>query len=882
MAQELITNRTRGPQTQIQAGPLNDQRREANVLQGLEQFSAGLKQLGDFEREKKVKNDVITAQIAFEMERELPGSLAPEAELAYNNLVAQKTTKNFLATFEEQSRLSTANILQDDTIPRVDKQVAHDQIMKSHQLQFLGAAGFTEAQIVNITPMLEEQSFRASYNFNTLNAQDATNVKIADGNEFVKREIEFTMRQFNDANEDGNMRLSAAFTPETFERYADQLHKAYPSFTRDEVDLMVFEQVRQVALDPLNPQPELAEVYDQKRKGGKPKFSSIASLRKPIFQLRQQAHALNVQVRTAAIKAEKDALVLLQTKSNNLAGNWVFDNFKNPKGPILDPVNVEAHLRQQFPDLKEQNLRQHVKHHASVVNADGFSSYGTNELALFMTDIDAGTIESVDELMGEEAYQGASGFKKQLMMNRWMKWSNDAVSESDVFSLENRKDLGKEAGALLLETAGLKNRIKDRLGIPKLSFNELRQVNDLEAVYASQAELLVEEAQQKKDFTTLRGDLARKRNEIFEAWAATKKNADGSPVVVQPSSLRNKEDASTEEKIRPQDDISKVSNLDTQPKEANVGDVVDTGVSKKIVKSSDVSALNINNLPTEMNKAVHIPAPIELEEIQVSSKEATKPFTLQDLGKLADKNITTPFVNEGLNLIGDTIDFFKNETLQSVGVIADKALTDVLNAGVGAINKVSDALSTDAEGGVVVPDIVPQKPIAPPKASFIKKTATKNTLSKELKSDELLAGKINLKAFKDSRGVPTIGVGFNLLKAGARERIEKLGLNYNDVLSGKVGLSEEQSETLFEEDIQTAKRDAQSIFKSFSTLDADKRNVLTNMSFQLGKTSLSKFTLMIKAVDKGDFNEASKQMLNSEWAKQTPERAKRLAKRLSR
>ena len=36
------------------------------------------------------------------------------------------------------------------------------------------------------------------------------------------------------------------------------------------------------------------------------------------------------------------------------------------------------------------------------------------------------------------------------------------------------------------------------------------------------------------------------------------------------------------------------------------------------------------------------------------------------------------------------------------------------------------------------------------------------------------------------RGNPTIGVGFNLVAAGAQANIESLGLNYNDVLTGAV------------------------------------------------------------------------------------------------
>ena len=52
------------------------------------------------------------------------------------------------------------------------------------------------------------------------------------------------------------------------------------------------------------------------------------------------------------------------------------------------------------------------------------------------------------------------------------------------------------------------------------------------------------------------------------------------------------------------------------------------------------------------------------------------------------------------------------------------------------------------------------------------------------------------------------------------------------------------------------------------------------MVFQLGKTGVSKFRNMWKALaeDPPSYHEASVQMLDSRWAKQTPNRAKELSK----
>ena len=53
------------------------------------------------------------------------------------------------------------------------------------------------------------------------------------------------------------------------------------------------------------------------------------------------------------------------------------------------------------------------------------------------------------------------------------------------------------------------------------------------------------------------------------------------------------------------------------------------------------------------------------------------------------------------------------------------------------------------------------------------------------------------------------------------------------------------------------------------------------MAYQLGVNGVLKFKKMIEALRSKDYKEASKQGLDSLWAKQTPQRANRLMKRMS-
>jgi GH24 family phage-related lysozyme (muramidase) len=122
-------------------------------------------------------------------------------------------------------------------------------------------------------------------------------------------------------------------------------------------------------------------------------------------------------------------------------------------------------------------------------------------------------------------------------------------------------------------------------------------------------------------------------------------------------------------------------------------------------------------------------------------------------------------------------------------------------------------------------------------------------------------------------GVKTIGVGFNLERSDANERICSIGLNYNDVKSGLVSLTTEEVYLLLGKDIDTAILTANTLFKNFTTLSPVRQIILVDMSFNLGHTRLSKFVRFIDAINKGNWVRASSEMQNSLWAKQVGRRA---------
>ena len=66
-------------------------------------------------------------------------------------------------------------------------------------------------------------------------------------------------------------------------------------------------------------------------------------------------------------------------------------------------------------------------------------------------------------------------------------------------------------------------------------------------------------------------------------------------------------------------------------------------------------------------------------------------------------------------------------------------------------------------------------------------------------------------------------------------------------------------------------------------LTDDRRRVLANMGYQLGVAGLMGFRRMLAALERGDYDTAGKEMMDSKWARSdSPARAQRLRKMMVR
>ena len=131
--------------------------------------------------------------------------------------------------------------------------------------------------------------------------------------------------------------------------------------------------------------------------------------------------------------------------------------------------------------------------------------------------------------------------------------------------------------------------------------------------------------------------------------------------------------------------------------------------------------------------------------------------------------------------------------------------------------------------------------------------------------------------YRDPLGIPTIGVGCNLRKANARMQIERVGANYDKVLSGEECLSESQIERLFRMDMSFAVSCVSSWLPNWSALGPSQQSALADMAFNMGCEKLKSFTKMKAALMKRppDYATAAMEMRNSHWCGQVGRRCRR-------
>lgn len=82
---------------------------------------------------------------------------------------------------------------------------------------------------------------------------------------------------------------------------------------------------------------------------------------------------------------------------------------------------------------------------------------------------------------------------------------------------------------------------------------------------------------------------------------------------------------------------------------------------------------------------------------------------------------------------------------------------------------------------------------------------------------------------------------------------------------------------LLQNDIKKIYKGLKTKLKFFKDLDEERQYALIDMAFNLGIDGLLQFKKMLKAIEKGEYKIASRECLNSKYAKDVGQRAQRIA-----
>ena len=124
------------------------------------------------------------------------------------------------------------------------------------------------------------------------------------------------------------------------------------------------------------------------------------------------------------------------------------------------------------------------------------------------------------------------------------------------------------------------------------------------------------------------------------------------------------------------------------------------------------------------------------------------------------------------------------------------------------------------------------------------------------------------KVYLDTLGKRTVGVGH---------------LCVEDFWEDDKEYEEKFLMTILEHDLETAIKGAKDLMSENGCMDIEEvaEEIIIEMIFQLGKTGVSKFKNMWKHLSALEYSDAASEMLDSRWAKQTPNRAQGMSAQMA-
>ena len=134
---------------------------------------------------------------------------------------------------------------------------------------------------------------------------------------------------------------------------------------------------------------------------------------------------------------------------------------------------------------------------------------------------------------------------------------------------------------------------------------------------------------------------------------------------------------------------------------------------------------------------------------------------------------------------------------------------------------------------------------------------------------------VRSKAYKDTAGNMTIGIGFNLEDKTNQPILDSLGLNRDELKSGKRELTDRELSALYSYSLSRAIDDLKKFDPDIKSRPKNVQMALIDMSYNLGYNKLSTFKKMKAALQNDDYATAADEMVDSKWYKQVKSRGPR-------
>ncbi len=187
----------------------------------------------------------------------------------------------------------------------------------------------------------------------------------------------------------------------------------------------------------------------------------------------------------------------------------------------------------------------------------------------------------------------------------------------------------------------------------------------------------------------------------------------------------------------------------------------------------------------------------------------------------------------------------------------------------------SNALRATEKGGSLraadLPSLELASATSPPRSESALTGQQMQALRRELVESEGVRNSV----YFDSRGIRTVGIGFNLERADAPTRLKEVGADFQKIFNGSQKLNGQQIEQLFKFTLKEAIDGAVRLFPDLPKYSYNVKKVLVDMVFNMGVDQVGEFKTFGKAIREGRYWDAGHSLRDTLYYQQVGRRAVR-------